>query len=529
MRWSYGLAAAAMALCVAWFSHPSAIGSPPPQPPPKPVVPPGNVVPPGPNAPRVRLPQMAELYYEVRDAATQKPMPAKLTFIGANGTPDPAWTQGDIGRQEGDAVAAYNKLMSASGVGAVYIPLGTYDIYVSRGPEWDLYVARKVQIGPAGLEVHATLRHVVDTTGWLSADFHVHSACSTDSRVPMRDRVFEFLADGVDMIVATDHNVVCDYAPIISELNVGRYLASVPGDELTTAGWGHFGIFPMPQDTMRSGHGALHVHGRTPLEMFQDAHTFSPETLVDVHHPRIDSEIGYFVRGQFDARSDRAGHPGFSFDFDAIEVLNGYQDAERKHVGQLIADWFALLDHGHIVTATGNSDTHHLTYNLGGYPRNYVRVVDDRPEVATPIEVARGVKAHHSFFSTAPFVQFHIDGVDIGDIARVKVGHAQAQIVVQAAPWVSVSSVTLYVNGQEYKRWPVAPSTSVIRFTGKADIAVSRDAYAVVRVDGDQVLAPIIGDRTRFDVRPLALTNPIFLDVNGNGLFDAPLAHGGHR
>jgi hypothetical protein len=46
----------------------------------------------------------------------------------------------------------------------------------------------------------------------------------------------------------------------------------------------------------------------------------------------------------------------------------------------------------------------------------------------------------------------------------------------------------------------------------------------VVRVDGDQPLAPIVGDLTRFDVRPFALTNPIFFDVDGNGKYDAPFA-----
>jgi len=45
-----------------------------------------------------------------------------------------------------------------------------------------------------------------------------------------------------------------------------------------------------------------------------------------VHHPRIDPTCGYFIIGEFDPHSDRAGKKGFSFDFDAIEVLNGYQD-----------------------------------------------------------------------------------------------------------------------------------------------------------------------------------------------------------
>ena len=55
----------------------------------------------------------------------------------------------------------------------------------------------------------------------------------------------------------------------------------------------------------------------------------------------------------------------------------------------LIDDWFALLNHGHMVTATGNSDTHHLDHNIGGYPRNYVRVLEDRPDRLKPFEVAR--------------------------------------------------------------------------------------------------------------------------------------------
>jgi hypothetical protein len=50
----------------------------------------------------------------------------------------------------------------------------------------------------------------------------------------------------------------------------------------------------------------------------------------------------------------------------------------------------------------------------------------------------------------------------------------------------------------------------------------------VVRVDGDEPLAPVVGDRNRFDVRPLALTNPVFLDVDGNGKYDPPSPHGPH-
>ena len=197
---------------------------------------------------------------------------------------------------------------------------------MSRGPEWDISTTKKLKLTPQGATITATLTHVVETPGWLSGDFHVHSARSSDSRVPMYDRIFEFVADDVQMIVSTDHNVISDYEPNIKELDAGRYITSAIGDELTTNGWGHFGAFPLPRDIERAGEGAVLVHGRKPDDFFKDVRRDAPGAIIDVHHPRIDAEIGYFDLGQFDARSDRAGRAGFSLDFDALEVMNGYQD-----------------------------------------------------------------------------------------------------------------------------------------------------------------------------------------------------------
>ena len=174
--------------------------------------------------------------WEVRDADTGAPIPCKLTFVGVEGTREPEFTHNDIGKPEGDlAIAAYNRVLSASGDGSVRVPPGTYDIYVSRGLEWDVAVVRKFKITPEGADLCAQLHHVIDTPGWYSADFHVHAAPSPDSSVPLPDRVIEFIADGVEMIVSTDHNVVTDYGPTIKKLGVGHYITSVIGDEMTTA------------------------------------------------------------------------------------------------------------------------------------------------------------------------------------------------------------------------------------------------------------------------------------------------------
>ena len=479
--------------------------------------------------PLPRLEPMGGLTFDVRDADGDQLIPCKLTLLGADGTPTPKFTTNDIGKQEGDAIVAFNRVLSLKGVGVVPVPLGTYDVYVSRGPEWDLFVARRVRVTTKGAVVSAKLRHVVDSHGWLSGDFHVHAAMSTDSHVPMLDRIYEFVSDGVELIVSTDHNVVSDYSPIIQELGAGGYITSMTGDELTTGGWGHFGAFPLPQDLEGAGHGAVLVRGRSASDFFRDVRVHAPDAVIDIHHPRIDREIGYFNLGQLDSKNDKSPRKGFSFDFDAVEVLNGYQDPERRAVDRVIDDWFNLLNHGHLVTATGNSDTHHLDHNIGGYPRNYVQVQTDAPQALRPGELERAIKHHHSFFSTAPFVRVHVGAATLGDLAPAPGGSAKAEIEVQAAPWVSVSSVTIYVDGNEARRFPVAPSQDRVRFKQTYDVTnLKRDGWLVVRVDGDKPLAPVVGDQQRFDVRPLALTNPIFLDVDGNGTYDAPNPHGPH-
>jgi hypothetical protein len=477
--------------------------------------------------PPPRLPPEGGLSFDVRDAKTGEPIPCKLTVIGVDGTPDPAFTRVDIGRPESEGtISAFNRIMSITGTGVARVPVGSYDVTISRGPEWDIFTARRVKVTARGAVVSARLQHVVDTHDWLSADFHVHAARSPDSRVPMQDRIYEFVADDVQMIVATDHNVISNYEPYIRELNAGRYITSAIGDELTTGGWGHFGAFPLPHDLERAGQGAVLVHGRRPDDFFKDVRTNAPDAIVDVHHPRIDAEIGYFDLGQFDARSDKAGRKGFSWDFDAVEVMNGYQDPVRRSVDRVVDDWFSLLNHDHLVTATGNSDTHHLSFNIGGYPRNYVKLRDDHPEHVDPKEVAAAIRFHHTFFTTGPFVTLQVAGRTIGDLVPARGGKAHAEITVQAAPWVSVDRVTLYVNGNEAKRWAVAPSGAPVRFHETFEVTTPRDGYVVVRVDGEKSLAPVVGDRKTFSAYPFALTNPVFLDVDGDGKYRSGMPHG---
>lgn len=445
------------------------------------------------------------------------PIPARVTFRPVGDTAKLFFTTIDIGRQDVGAVSAYDRSFVLRGGAEIKVPPGTYDLWFSRGPEWDTTRERVTIKSGEEHELLVKLHHVIDTPGWLSGDFHVHAAPSLDSRVPMRDRVHQFVADGVDLIVSTDHNIISDYAPVIAELGAQDLLASATGDEVTTKTWGHFGAFPLVGDDSELGRGAIDTGARAPKAIFGDIRKRAPTALIDVHHPRLEhGHIGYFYLAELDAKSGHAKRTGFSWDFDAIEVLNGYQDSDRKTLDAVIADWQQFLDSGKRVAATGNSDSHHMTFNLGGYPRNYVRVDDGPLSKLDPSAVAAAVKAGHSYLTTGPIVDATIDGAGPGDM--VKGGKHDLHVVVKASTWISVSSITvLGPGGKVLAKRSVPSATTPLRFDGMISLDLPKDGYAIVRVDGDRPMAPNVGDAGSFIVYPFALVNPIWIDADGDG------------
>lgn len=457
----------------------------------------------------------------VRDDRGAK-LPARLTFRPVGDTRRVYFTTTDIAREDTGAVSAFDRAFVLRGDADLRVPVGTYDVWASHGPEWDTSRERVTIAPDAETELDVRLHHVVDTPGWISGDFHVHAAPSLDSRVPLRHRLHQFIADGVDLIVSTDHNIISDYAPIIAELGVGDLIASALGDEITTKSWGHFGAFPLVADEGELGNGAVATGARTPAQIFGDVRATAPDALVDVHHPRLEhGHIGYFHLAQLDPKTGVAKRAGFSFDFDAIEVLNGYQDPDRAGVALVVADWIGFLDSGKHVTATGNSDSHHMTFNLGGYPRNYVRVPPGPLANLDARAVAAAVKAGHAFFTTGPIVEAEIAGKSYGDVVAAPTGKVALAVKVRAANWIATTKITvLGVGGAVLATRTIPPavaSTSGVRFDDVIPLELAGDGYAIVRVDGDRAMAPNVGDQGAFLVYPLAIANPIWIDVDGDG------------
>lgn len=451
-------------------------------------------------------PGRGRLAFEIRDAQSGQPIPARLTLIGAGGSPDPLLADGAVGEVVGRTLLADNTIRTLDGVGEVRVPPGTYDVHVTRGPEWSRVFLSQVVVGAGGGTVRAELAHVVDPAGWLSGDFHVHAEPSYDSDVPLTSRALEFAAEGVELIVATDHNQVTDYGNAIAALHLEDSLASMIGDEVSTDAWGHFGAYPLDATHVGTDYGAQWKSGADGATVIAGVRRDHPGALVQANHPRRGGQ-GFLTIAGFD-RERAAGGEGYSDDFDTLELLNG---RDAAHFDDVLADWFALLDHGIVKTAMGNSDSHRLN-QLAGYPRTYVRADG-------PLAVPTALQRHHAFLTTGPIVELSSGGAGIGDVAPARGGTIDVAVRVLAAPWIQVDAATLYVDGVVVKEWVIPPSDRPERLRATETIQVTADAYVVLRADGSEPMGPVVGNEVRGEILPLAVTNPLFVDADGDGKF----------
>jgi hypothetical protein len=141
---------------------------------------------------------------------------------------------------------ALNFHTDADGTGTLDLAPGTYVVFASRGMEYTID-SEPITISAGGTaNVSFAIEKVVDTTGYVSMDFHIHSGKSFDSSLPIDDRVASFAAAGVDVMVSTDHDYITDYSSSISAQGVGGDMASIIGNELT-------GGIPVPADPTQDG------------------------------------------------------------------------------------------------------------------------------------------------------------------------------------------------------------------------------------------------------------------------------------
>lgn len=485
---------------------------------------------------------LATLVVQIVDGETLAPMPSALVF---RPPPGGGFASGFGAPFDGDNLAARlgavvgpgllgfaEGVMLVDGTGELPVPAGTYHLVATRGPEYEQSHGVITVAAGERREVSFRLDRTVDTTGWLSADLHVHAAPSFDSELLRERRVISMVTSDIEIIVPTEHNIQIDLSPEIAALGYAGMVGHVTGNEFNFEP-GHGGAFPTPFDPDAIDGGAFPwtppsmcgqpgqgINCYIAEEAFAKMRGLIPgQTAVAINHAWWGgADLGYFTNIGWGAGTDqRTAVLPSAGTFDAIEVLNGYWP-NLDVIGYLLEDWFTLLDDGYRVSAVGNSDSHSLAQNRVGYPRNWLRLPIDAPNAITPAMLGEAVRQGRVVASSGPFIDMRIDGAQIGDTVTLTGGSVDVTLVVDAPRWIAVDRVRVYLNGDVVKELPIAnTSRPLLQTTFALSVPADKDGYILAIASGDTPLpADVVGGP---NWRPIAIANPIYLDGNGDGMF----------
>ncbi len=415
---------------------------------------------------------------------------------------------------------------------------GRYRVLAVRGPEYEAHTTSiEVRAGETAVLELPPLQRILETPGWISADFHVHSGESFDSSVPQTDQIIAFAASGAEVLVATEHDRIMDPKPAIQASGLTDEMRGIVGVEITSSyeggdspfASGHLNAFPVEVTEMAYRGGAPNIEGRRVRDAIFDVQSQFPAVFVQMNHPRPAP-----IEGEGDAYFEHLGVAGKPFDptlsldkfpnsvlveqapshgrrdldYHGVELLNG-QDLTRYR--RTRADWFSLLLQGEGRVATANSDSHQLS-RVVGMPRTYVAVENDT--LSTLDEAALIIALHkgRAYGTTGPLLRVRLDETEIGALHSGESGILMVEVM--AAPWIPVSRWRVYVNGERVHDAPIEAGGR-----GELPLAFAKDAFVTVEIEGPQegIYAEVLPGFT-----PFAFTNPIFVDADRNGKFDPP-------
>jgi len=497
----------------------------------------------------IDLPKPAVFDFEILDDATSMKMPGRLTAVGVTTVPIDTRFYEDYDTRAGIVQTVHARYGDSTGQGGdqklMLPPGGTYRVFVTRGNEWTLGTADIASAAPglATQKLSFRLRRALDTTGYVSCDFHQHGSHSPDSMVANMERVRSYLSEGLEYFVGTEHDTIFDYEPLIKKLAAESLVDSTIGVEATPFDWGHFNIWPLTLDAVEPSGGAVdwgngEQRGLVPSDMFAAYRQSRGAKVVQINHARSGGGLNF--QAWFDRAALSFDYAGKTFggnvsaqplpnnllrlpeekqlftpEFDAVEVWNGFAELdddmdgvrEYRRTDLLLRDLLALYSFGRIVTPTGNSDSHTRVKDPTGMPRTYVAVpMDD----AGAIQAGMGDDVEASLLgkpgafrdlvvSNGPFIRVtNAAGMPlIGRTIKPESGAVRLDITATLPAWMGALDTIEVIGGDAPP--PFMRSQSAIPalacYTSRTGLAAN-DICARARVVGAQPLTVTpMGDR----------------------------------
>ncbi|MBT4692674.1 MAG: CehA/McbA family metallohydrolase [Planctomycetaceae bacterium] len=461
-----------------------------------------------------------QISIQVNDVATNQGTPCRLTILNSRGC------LASTGNESTDTTAVREGVIySSTGQVTIQVAPGKYTIYAGRGMEWSIDSVRvdttAASTTTEPLRHHLTIRREVDTTGMVACDTHVHTfTYSRHGDASLNERIITVAGEGIELPVATDHNLHINYAPLVNQLGLNQYYTPVIGNEVTTR-VGHFNIFPVANGTPLPNHTL-----KTWKEIAASIRNKTGASAIILNHARdVHGGITPFSPLRHNHVTGRS-QLGWQFPATAMELVNS--GAIQTDVMRLYRDWFGLLNRGLSVTGVGCSDSHDVARHFIGQARTYIYCDDSdigNINVKNAVQAFTTGKTNLSYGLLTTMLINKQFGP--GEITSGK-SRLMADIKVQGPSWVTARRLEIYANGELFKSITISGGKQPgIKWSGKVDLSRLRhDCFIVAIARGDGVAAlhwptakPYQPTSKHFEPYTIGSTGVIYLDVDRDDHF----------
>ncbi len=464
------------------------------------------------------------------------PLPCKAQILGIDGTPPV--DLGPIMRAHG----CKDQYHSENGHFTVAVPPGKYHIVVTHGMEFNHY-EEDITI-EQGIEanIEATLKRIVDTKGWVSADFHNHSTQSGDNICGTPDRIINLAAENIEFAPTTEHNRIYDWRPIIEELGLANEVQTVAGMELTGSAE-HLNCFPLNVVPFLQDNGApvWNADARISALTLQGWQGERDDRWIQINHPNLQ----FIFNDRKNSGKPDGGLVGIETMVNGMETENWYGEHNEGiltetpwllikapdalatkvfYVRQFI--WLQLLNLGYRINPVAVSDAHSVYGNGVGGWRMYLPSKTDEPaKIDWTNDLAAHAKAGHAILTNGPILQVTTaDGKLPGDDV-VAHGGVELHVKVQCTDWQDIDRVQVLVNGRKeptlnFTRQanPEMFKDGVVKFDKTITVPLKTDAHLIVVATSEtKNMKTGYGTSSQFVMHPTAYHTPFYVDVDGDG------------
>jgi hypothetical protein len=484
----------------------------------------------GPVRRAIELERPGYVSAEIRDGGGES-IPCKVAFYGMEGTPDPNWGPDTF------EYGVQNLQYTPSGKFHAEIAPGKYRVAISYGPEYDAFFTQIEVLRGQETSITAALKRVVDSRGWVSSDFHSHSSPSGDNTSSQLGRVLNLLCEHIEFAPCTEHNRISTYEPHLTKLGAEKLMATCSGMELTGSPLpvNHQNAFPL-QFKPRTQDGGAPRTDADPVVQIERLALWddNSDKLVQGNHPNLFQVLG---DRDLDGKPDGGFEKMIGF-MDVVEVhppewifLPPKIPATDRERTNTVFHWLQMLNLGYHVPGVVNTDAHY-NHHGSGWVRNYLESATDDPAKIDTMEMVHAAEHGHVLMTTGPFMEVkfaaakigrHSEGT-MGDDVAAPGGEGNLYVRVQCPNWMDVNRVQVFVNGKPDAKLNFTRkddsegySDGVVKFERQIPIALPSDAHLVVAAIGEGLDLTAVQGPKYGKHPPMALANPIFVDVDGEG------------